>query len=112
MALSLISRRNRHRLGPRYHSRGIDLSGNVSNYVETEQVLTVLSSGDVTSFVQIRGSMPFFWRQKINLRYQPERLIDRHLPSVSISFFQVLYKKMFFLKKKPRQMLFALTVLN
>jgi hypothetical protein len=38
LKLCLISRRNRFRLGTRFKSRGIDESGNVSNFVETEQV--------------------------------------------------------------------------
>ncbi len=38
LKLCLISRRNRFRLGTRFKSRGIDDNGNVSNFVETEQV--------------------------------------------------------------------------
>lgn len=38
LKLCLISRRNRFRLGTRFKSRGIDENGNVSNFVETEQV--------------------------------------------------------------------------
>jgi hypothetical protein len=38
LKLCLISRRNRYRLGTRFKSRGIDDNGNVSNFVETEQV--------------------------------------------------------------------------
>ena len=83
LSFVLIARRNRFRVGPRYMSRGIDETGAVSNFVETEQLLHVHSTGDVTSVVQLRGSMPFFWRQVVNVRYQPERLIDSHLPSVS-----------------------------
>jgi hypothetical protein len=56
-------------LGTRYHSRGIDDQGNVSNFVETEQI--VLVDDDLSSFVQIRGSIPLFWRQNINIRYKP-----------------------------------------
>lgn len=37
-AFSLFSRRSRHRAGVRFFSRGIDHMGNVSNFVETEQV--------------------------------------------------------------------------
>ena len=42
--LSLVSRRSRYRAGTRYFRRGIDRSGHVANFVETEQVLLVDSS--------------------------------------------------------------------
>lgn len=67
--LSLISRRATGRVGTRYHSRGIDGYGHVSNFVETEQILQ--SGGQVASFVQVRGSIPLYWRQNVNLRYSP-----------------------------------------
>jgi hypothetical protein len=56
---ALISRRSKRRAGTRYHSRGSDAEGNVSNYVETEQILQTESTQGVkefitTSFVQIR----------------------------------------------------------
>ena len=37
--LVLISRRSTGRVGTRFHSRGIDEQGNVSNFVETEMVV-------------------------------------------------------------------------
>lgn len=48
----LISRRSWRRAGTRMFSRGIDSSGNVSNFVETEQIVEY--DGDMTSFVQVR----------------------------------------------------------
>ncbi|KAL8443636.1 hypothetical protein Emed_006654 [Eimeria media] len=39
LQLLLISRRDTIRLGARYHSRGLDLDGGASNFVETEQLL-------------------------------------------------------------------------
>lgn len=65
----LISRRSIYRAGTRWFSRGIDQTGNVSNYVETEQIIDV--RGDKVSFVQTRGSIPLFWRQTPNLKYKP-----------------------------------------
>ncbi|XP_062552264.1 phosphatidylinositol-3-phosphatase SAC1 [Armigeres subalbatus] len=65
----LISRRSVHRAGTRLFCRGIDQTGNVSNYVETEQIVDV--RGDKVSFVQTRGSIPLFWRQTPNLKYKP-----------------------------------------
>jgi len=49
--------------------RGVDKNGNVANFVETEQI--VESSGDRSSFVQTRGSIPLFWQQLPNLKYKP-----------------------------------------
>ncbi|KAL1974318.1 hypothetical protein VTN31DRAFT_4522 [Thermomyces dupontii] len=92
---ALITRRSRYRGGTRYFSRGIDETGHVSNYNETEQIiilndatggLTGLASDQsfnrskvdssrrdlqVMSFVQTRGSVPVFWAEVNNLRYTP-----------------------------------------
>ena len=61
-------------LGTRFHSRGIDEQGNVSNFVETEQI--VMYEESVQSFTQVRGSIPVFWRQNINIRYKPPMELD------------------------------------
>jgi hypothetical protein len=58
----LISRRSYIMGGTRYNSRGINPSGFVSNYVETEQIIDFQKK--VYSFIQIRGSIPFYWDQK------------------------------------------------
>lgn len=67
--LTLVSRRATGRVGTRYHSRGIDDHGHVSNCVETEQI--AVHDGTAAAFVQIRGSIPVYWRQTVNLRYSP-----------------------------------------
>ncbi|XP_037934666.1 phosphatidylinositol-3-phosphatase SAC1-like [Teleopsis dalmanni] len=66
---SIVSRRSTHRAGTRFFCRGINDLGQVANFVETEQIIEF--SGQRISFVQTRGSMPFFWRQLPNLRYKP-----------------------------------------
>ncbi|KAI8825774.1 Sac phosphatase domain-containing protein [Fimicolochytrium jonesii] len=71
LTFGLITRRSHHRAGTRYHSRGVDDNGNVSNYVETEQIV-VTEAGDKTSYVQTRGSIPLYWKQTANIRYQPK----------------------------------------
>ena len=38
---SLLSRRDKTRAGMRFLSRGTDKDGNVSNFAETEQILTI-----------------------------------------------------------------------
>ncbi|KAI9136819.1 SacI homology domain-containing protein [Paraphysoderma sedebokerense] len=78
---ALISRKSVYRVGTRYHSRGIDEEGNVSNFAETEEIViiddntqlspTKKSTTHVLSYVQIRGSIPLYWRQRINARYTP-----------------------------------------
>jgi hypothetical protein len=72
---ALITRRSNSRAGTRYHSRGIDLNGNVSNFVETEQIL-VSADNVIRSYLQIRGSIPLFWEQRVGLKYKPKLVLD------------------------------------
>ncbi|TPX71110.1 hypothetical protein SpCBS45565_g01267 [Spizellomyces sp. 'palustris'] len=81
---ALVSRRNHHRAGTRYHSRGVDDDGNVSNNVESEQIV-IADSGHKTAYVQTRGSIPLYWKQTANIRYQPKLEIDAN-PRTSASF--------------------------
>ena len=63
---ALISKKDVRKLGRRFLSRGLDPDGNVSNFVETEQLVAVsgLEAGplSISSYLQIRGSIPLFWR--------------------------------------------------
>uniref|UniRef100_A0A8C9RLZ9 Inositol polyphosphate-5-phosphatase F n=1 Tax=Scleropages formosus TaxID=113540 RepID=A0A8C9RLZ9_SCLFO len=72
--VALISRRSRHRPGMRYKRRGVDKSGHVANYVETEQLIHV--HNHTLSFVQARGSVPVFWSQA-GYRYNPRPRLDK-----------------------------------
>uniref|UniRef100_A0A3Q3BZ65 SAC1 like phosphatidylinositide phosphatase b n=1 Tax=Haplochromis burtoni TaxID=8153 RepID=A0A3Q3BZ65_HAPBU len=54
---------------------GIDSEGHAANYVETEQI--VQYNGAKASFVQTRGSIPFYWSQRPNLRYKPKPQISK-----------------------------------
>lgn len=72
--LALVSRRSRFRAGTRYKRRGIDADGNVANYVETEQILSLRQHQ--ISFVQIRGSVPVYWSQP-GYKYRPPPRIDK-----------------------------------
>ncbi|KAI1731522.1 sacI homology domain-containing protein [Ditylenchus destructor] len=74
--LMLISRRSTNRAGVRFHVRGSDKEGNSANFVETEQIVEFdkdhhRQSRCLTSFLQIRGSIPLYWSQRPNLRWQP-----------------------------------------
>ncbi|KAI9505640.1 SacI homology domain-containing protein [Coemansia spiralis] len=62
----ILSRRCIRRIGMRYERRGANADGFVANSVETEQILSVDAGSQgphYCSFVQTRGSMPFFWKQ-------------------------------------------------
>lgn len=67
-SIMVIARRSRHFAGTRYLRRGINHEGHNANWVEIEQIVDRHSqkglSGTqpmISSFVQVRGSIPFFW---------------------------------------------------
>eukprot|EP00127_Corallochytrium_limacisporum_P000282 Clim_evm29s9 gene=Clim_evmTU29s9 len=77
--VTVLARRNRHFAGPRFLKRGVDDSGHVANFVETEQIIhdasTLSHFGDrYTSYVLTRGSIPLFWAQD-NAHMTPKRPI-------------------------------------
>uniref|UniRef100_A0AAY4AAY3 SAC domain-containing protein n=1 Tax=Denticeps clupeoides TaxID=299321 RepID=A0AAY4AAY3_9TELE len=72
---NLISRRSCFRAGVRYYVRGIDSEGHAANFVETEQIIQY--NGAKASFVQTRGSIPFYWSQRPNLKYKPKPQISK-----------------------------------
>ncbi|XP_053401252.1 phosphatidylinositol-3-phosphatase SAC1-like [Mercenaria mercenaria] len=65
----LISRRCVYRAGTRFNVRGLDMEGQVANFVETEQILQY--DGTCCSYVQTRGSIPLHWTQRPCLKYMP-----------------------------------------
>lgn len=84
---TIVSRRCCFRAGTRLFTRGIDVQGNVANFVETEQIVEY--AGDKSSFVQTRGSIPLFWNQLPNLKYKPKpRIIqnENHAEAFSRHF--------------------------
>ena len=70
----LISRKDHRRYGLRYHSRGADLNGCVSNFVETEEILTFSDDENyhILSYYMLRGSIPLCWNQDPDLSYCPK----------------------------------------
>eukprot|EP00947_MAST-08B_sp_MAST-8B-sp1_P002359 g2359.t1 len=64
------SRRSCRRQGTRFWRRGLDDAGDVANFVETEQIC-LFEDGSLTSFVQVRGSIPLSWAQPVCLKYMP-----------------------------------------
>ncbi|KIK53298.1 hypothetical protein GYMLUDRAFT_49476 [Collybiopsis luxurians FD-317 M1] len=88
--VTLIARRSRHFAGARYLKRGVNGEGNVANEVETEQIVfealttpfyyPAKADDDqsrrqpnpkYTSYVQYRGSIPFYWTQESNVMRPP-----------------------------------------
>ncbi|KAI5405798.1 suppressor of actin mutation [Lathyrus oleraceus] len=64
----IIARRSRHYAGTRYLKRGVNERGRVANDVETEQIVFADASDgspmQISSVVQVRGSIPLFWSQE------------------------------------------------
>eukprot|EP00123_Amoebidium_parasiticum_P021692 comp7192_c0_seq2/m.2910 comp7192_c0_seq2/g.2910 ORF comp7192_c0_seq2/g.2910 comp7192_c0_seq2/m.2910 type:complete len:464 (-) comp7192_c0_seq2:529-1920(-) len=88
--LTLITRRSCNRSGTRFNQRGIDWGGNVANFCEIEQLLQC--DGHLASFVQIRGSIPVFWTQQVNIKYHPpiEVLSEDHFSAFARHFQSLL----------------------
>lgn len=98
----LIARRSRYRAGTRYFTRGIDSTGHVANFNETEQIVLTdppqtdprtggivpgngrVEGRDRNSFVQTRGSIPVFWAEVNNLRYKPDMQVMELDETVSV----------------------------
>ncbi|KAK8619110.1 hypothetical protein V6N13_133077 [Hibiscus sabdariffa] len=73
--VTLIARRCTRRNGTRMWRRGADPEGHVANFVESEQIVQI--NGFTSSFVQVRGSIPFLWEQIVDLSYKPKFEIVR-----------------------------------
>ncbi|KAI6022736.1 SacI homology domain-containing protein [Pisolithus marmoratus] len=89
----IASRRSRHRAGLRYQRRGVDDEAFVANFVETETIIKVQRDGvsNVFSFVQIRGSIPLFWKQsgyslKPPPTLAPERTLEQNMTAMRRHF--------------------------
>ena len=81
VSILLISRRSRFRQGCRFTKRGIDEHGAVANFVETEQILTYPPDHlRITSFVQVRGSIPVKWISPVHMKYEPVVYLDEATP--------------------------------
>ncbi|PIN17227.1 putative phosphoinositide phosphatase [Handroanthus impetiginosus] len=84
--VTLIARRCTRRNGTRMWRRGAGPDGSVANFVESEQIIQL--NGYTASFVQVRGSIPLFWDQIVDLTYKPKyeimrleevpRVVERH----------------------------------
>jgi len=72
----------------RFMCRGADIDGNVANFVETEQILTINRGDgiDIYSHMQIRGSIPFFWAQKPSIKYAPKTVLEANQQKDTLAF--------------------------
>ncbi|CAA7057000.1 unnamed protein product [Microthlaspi erraticum] len=96
--ITLIARRCSRRNGTRMWRRGADPDGYVANFVESEQIVRM--NGYTSSFVQVRGSMPFMWEQIVDLTYKPKfeiiqpeeaaRIAERHFLDLRKKYGSVL----------------------
>lgn len=69
ISVHLISRRMVQNSGTRYNRRGLNNMGFAANFVETEQLVInqTLSSDKkplLSSYIQVRGSVPLYWYQE------------------------------------------------
>lgn len=71
--ITLIARRSSQRAGTRHWRRGADPQGSVANFVETEQLVEIKGPAGtlLSSYVQVRGSIPIIWSQSPNMKYKP-----------------------------------------
>lgn len=79
---TLIARRSRHYAGTRYLKRGVNEKGRVANEVETEQIVFDVNARvvptQISSVVQIRGSIPLFWSQDSSwLNMKPDIILQK-----------------------------------
>jgi hypothetical protein len=74
----LMSRLNHRRLGTRYTRRGLDSEGNAANNVEMEQIVfnhDFTEDQSISSYVQLRGSVPSVWGQDLDMSYRPRLIL-------------------------------------
>ena len=83
-ATLFITRRSRFRAGCRFTKRGIDDHGHVANFAETEQIL-LFPDGRLSSYVQIRGSIPIIWKSPVHMKYAPVvSIVDNTVKNVEL----------------------------
>ncbi|XP_061356827.1 phosphoinositide phosphatase SAC2-like isoform X2 [Gastrolobium bilobum] len=80
--LTIIARRSQHYAGTRYLKRGVNEKGRVANDVETEQIVFADAHDgcpmQISSVVQIRGSIPLFWSHETSrLNIKPDIILSK-----------------------------------
>ena len=99
MTFAFISRRKVGMAGTRFNARGIDENGHVANFVETELIVD-FNRGEATfGHVQVRGSIPLFWKQKqrtgnkVKLveNKNTQKAFDRHVDHMKKEYGNILF---------------------
>lgn len=93
--ITIVSKQSWKRAGTRFNARGIDDSGNVANFVETEFIFNQPSHEQISSFTQIRGSVPTFWEQDptlINPKITLTRSLEATQPIFNKHFTEICQK--------------------
>lgn len=101
----IISRIGCGRVGTRFNCRGSNLKGDVANFVETEQF--IIHDTSLSSFVQVRGSIPLLWTQYANLKYTPEIKFSEKDPKKHREAFVNHFTKL--IQKRGKVSILALT---
>ncbi|KAK6187826.1 hypothetical protein SNE40_005765 [Patella caerulea] len=89
--ITLIGRRSNQFAGTRFLKRGSNCEGCAANEIETEQIVhdgsrTFLDRGCITSFTQLRGSVPLSWSQDVvKMVPKPAILLDKKDPYADIA---------------------------
>uniref|UniRef100_A0A803KQX3 SAC domain-containing protein n=1 Tax=Chenopodium quinoa TaxID=63459 RepID=A0A803KQX3_CHEQI len=83
--LTLIARRSRHYAGTRFLKRGVNEKGRAANDVETEQIvyeeIPSTCMPEISSVVQIRGSIPLLWSQETSrMTLRPDIILSKEDP--------------------------------
>jgi phosphatidylinositol 4-phosphatase len=81
LRFGVASRRSVHRVGTRFNRRGVDEHGHPANFVESEQMVFADGGETRMSFVQARGSAPFYWTQPATVKYSPASYPRPSLPA-------------------------------
>lgn len=86
-SLTLISRRSRHHAGTRYIKRGLNEKGYAANHVETEQIVVECSTNlneflNLSSFIQVRGSVPVFWLQQPHIYVAKPSILSKFMKNL------------------------------
>lgn len=100
VVLTLVARRSRYSAGARFLKRGVLSDGHVANDVEVEQIVVREDYGALrpcmSSFVQVRGSIPLFWSQDPrNYAPKPAIHVDKIDPfyDATLRHFQDLFER-------------------
>ncbi|ESO98034.1 hypothetical protein LOTGIDRAFT_143268 [Lottia gigantea] len=89
--ITLIGRRSNQYAGTRFLKRGSNCKGAVANEIETEQIVhdgsrTFLDKGCISSFTQVRGSVPLSWSQDVvKMVPKPAILMDKRDPYAEVA---------------------------